>query len=119
MLFCFTKLELERMRVALCIPEGVRGQNQSVWSGLEGLCILLHRLAFPCHLCDLDLIFGHGKTELSITVNRVLILLYGQWSHLFTSIGHHRQHWLSGEKMEKAVQLFKGKAVHYLMGLCR
>ena len=105
----FTKLELERMQAALHIPDQIRGKSRSVFSGMEGLCILLHRLAFPCRLCDLEPIFGCGKAEPSIIVNTMLPLLYNEWNHLFTNIAHHRQHWLTQERMEEACAAVQGK----------
>ena len=97
------------MQAALRIPDQIRGKNRSVFSGMEGLCVLLHRLAFPCHLSDLEPIFGRGKAELSIIVNTMLLLLYNEWNHLFTNIGHHRQHWLAQERMEEACAAVQGK----------
>ena len=105
----YTKLELERVQAALHIPDQIRGKNRSVFSGMEGLCVLLHRLSFSCRLCDLEPIFGCGKAELSIIVNTMLPLLYNEWNHLFTNIAHHRQHWLTQERMEEACAAVQGK----------
>ena len=101
-LFRFTKMELERLQSTLRIPDEIRGKYRGVFSGLEGLCILLRRLAFPCRLCDLEPLFGRGKAELSIIVNTMLLLLYDEWNHLFTNLDHHQQHWVTEETMEEA-----------------
>ena len=58
-LFRFT--ELERLQSVLCIPDEIKVKNRSVFSGLEGLYILLCRLASPCCLCDLEPLFGRSK----------------------------------------------------------
>ena len=49
-----------------------QGINGIKWSGDEGLCILLRRLAYPNRLCDLVPLFGRHETELSLIINVML-----------------------------------------------
>ena len=82
-LFRFTKSEIRRLRRLLLIPEDNFALNRTCWSGEEGLCILLRRLAYPCRLCDLRRVFGRGVPDLSIIFNSLLTMLVARWGNLF------------------------------------
>ena len=56
--FRFATSELPRLAEALRIPE------MFTTSGLDGLCILLKRFAYPCRLSDLIPRFGLSEPEL-------------------------------------------------------
>lgn len=51
-LFRFDRMDIPRLTTALGIPELVRTQDNISISGIEGLCILLRRLAYPNRLID-------------------------------------------------------------------
>ena len=82
-LFRFTKSEIRRLRRLLLIPEDNFALNRTCWSGEEGLCILLRRLAYPCRLRDLRRVFGRGVPDLSIIFNSLLTMLVARWGNLF------------------------------------
>ena len=61
--FRFTKGHLIRLKTALRMPEYFILHNRSKATGLEGLCILLRRLAYPNRLRDLTPLFGRSKFD--------------------------------------------------------
>jgi hypothetical protein len=48
--------------------------------------VLLRRLAFPCRWCDLQIILGGSRTELSDTYNFMLQLIHDRYSHLMSNL---------------------------------
>ena len=61
---------------ALRVPEVFRCRQGTVCSGLEGLCILLRRMAYPCRFSDLVQRFGRPVPELSMICNQVTDLIF-------------------------------------------
>ena len=59
--FRFAKADLYKLIHALQIPDNYQGPVQLKWTGMEGLCILLRRLAYPNRLVDLEPFFGRGS----------------------------------------------------------
>ena len=56
---------------ALQIPETVRCEQCSVCGGIEGLCLLLRRLAYPCRYSDMIPHFGRPVPEICmITIHQ-------------------------------------------------
>ena len=55
---------LENLR----IPTTIKCPQRTTCSGLEGLCILLNRLAYPCRFSDMFHRFGRPVPELSMIV---------------------------------------------------
>ena len=51
----------------LQIPEKIVCQQRTTCSGMEGLCILLKRLAYPCRYTDMVSRFGRNPTELNLS----------------------------------------------------
>ena len=80
----------------------MRGANRSSWSGLEGLCVVLRRLAYPNRRFDLESIFGCGEAELSVIFNTTLGFLYNEWNGLITDIARQKQGWLSAERIAES-----------------
>lgn len=69
--FRFEKDDIPRLFEALEIPEFYTGYQGSALTGMEGLMIMLRRLAYPNRWCDLVNIFGRAEPELSIIFNTV------------------------------------------------
>ena len=59
--------------------------QRTVCSKLEGLCILLKRLAFPCRYIDMVSLFGRNPTELCLIFNTVLEFVYSSHYHRLES----------------------------------
>ena len=68
---------------ALRIPASLKRSQGTVCSGLEGLCLLLKRLAYPCRY--FDLIFGRQVTELCMMANTELDWVFNEHGFRLTS----------------------------------
>ena len=55
---------------------------------MEGLCMLLKRLAYPCRYGDLICCFGRPVPILSMATNHVLEYIYNTHGHLITHWNH-------------------------------
>lgn len=74
--FRFQKKDIPILSQALRVPEVFRCRQGTVCSGLEGLCILLRRMAYPCRFSDLVPRFGRPVPELSIICNQVTDFIF-------------------------------------------
>ena len=77
----FGKQDLDLLRTYLQIPDEIVCSQRSVCEGMEGLCILLKRLAYPSRYTDMVPRFGRNPTELCLIFNEVLDLVYANLSH--------------------------------------
>ena len=66
------KKDLPRLADALHLPETFRCQQRTTADKLEGLCVLLRRMSFPCRYSDMIPRFGRPVPELSMIVNTVM-----------------------------------------------
>ena len=85
-LFRFEKHNHHQLRRLLLIPEELNASNRTRCSGIEGLCILLRRLAYPNCLKDLESLFGRGVSQLSVIVKVVLSIICDNWHHLLDTL---------------------------------
>ena len=85
----------------LQIPEELVCRQGTVGSGLEGLSILLKRLAYPCRFTDMAYRFGRSPPELCLIFNQVLDLVYGAHHHRLQSWD---QHFLSPDNLHNYAQ---------------
>lgn len=69
---------------ALQIPDHFRCPQSTICPGLEGLCLLLRRLAYPCHYFDLIHRFARPVPELCMIANIVLEWIYDTHGHRLT-----------------------------------
>ena len=74
--FRFQKKDIPILSQALRVPEVFRCRQGTVCSGLEGLCIFLRRMAYPCRFSDLVPRFGRPVPELSIICNQVTDFIF-------------------------------------------
>ena len=82
--FRFEKYDIDVLAEALEVPERFICPQGTVVDGLEGLCILLKRLAYPCRLSDMIPRFGRPVAELSMISTTVLNFLYDTHAHHLT-----------------------------------
>ncbi len=82
--FRFSKEDLLRLKTALRMPQYFVMHNRAKASGLEALCILLRRLAYPNRLTDLTPLFGRSKFDLSRLFNMALDHVYDTFAHLLS-----------------------------------
>ena len=71
----FGKEDLDLLLLNLQIPGEIVCSQRSVCDGMEGMCILLKRLAYPCRYTDMVPRFGRNPTELCLIFNSVLDFL--------------------------------------------
>ena len=97
-MFRFDRDDIKILCHALKIPEKIICENRTTATNIEGLCIVLRRLAYPCRLDDLEPVFGKSKAEISHIFNYVLDFLYTMHSHLLSDLNRS---WLSQEHLEE------------------
>ena len=89
--FCldvFDSCECEAVMNALQIPASFKCSQGTVYSGLEALCLLLKRLAYPCRYFDLVSTFARPVPELCMIANTVLDWIYNEHGFRLTSWNH-------------------------------
>ena len=83
---CLSNLRFERADIpvladTLGLPDTFHCYQRTTAGKLEGLCILLWRLGFPCRYADMIPMFGRPVAELSLITNEVLDFIYETHSH--------------------------------------
>ena len=79
--FRLEKHHVGRLLDALQIPAIFKCDQGTVCEGLEGLCILLKRFAFPCRFSDMIPIFGRPVPELCMINNTLFDWVYNHHRH--------------------------------------
>ncbi|GFR71691.1 hypothetical protein ElyMa_000359200 [Elysia marginata] len=98
--FRFLKEDIPRLAQALHLPEFVETPNRLTISGVEALCILLRRLAYPSRLVDVGRVFGLHPADISTVTNVMLNIIYDQHYNRFTSL---EQPWLDFAQLSNKV----------------
>lgn len=94
----FLKNDIYRLQRALRIPDELHLHNQIKETGINGLCILLRRLAYPNRWTDLCVTFGRCPSDLCIIFYAMLDHVYNHFSYLVTDLS--RPFWLSARHLE-------------------
>ena len=81
----FAKKDLQLLMNYLEIPEKIVCSQGTVCTGIEGLCILLKRLAYPCRYSDMASRFGRNTSSLCLIFNAVLDHVYLHHHHRLES----------------------------------
>ena len=84
MYFNFSFPQIMVMLDLLLIPAFIRTDCGFVVSGREALCVLLYRLAFPCRIKDMRLVFGLSESCICETFNWMLHFLDFKWGSLLS-----------------------------------
>ena len=74
--FRVEKADLPQLAEVLGIPCVFRCDQRTVCDGMEGLCMLLRRLAYPCRYSDLIPRFGRLVPEISMITSKVADFIY-------------------------------------------
>lgn len=82
--FRFDKDDIPLLADALGLPDQFQCYQRTTARKLEGLCILLRRLAFPCRYADMIAMFGRPVAELSMITNEVIDFIYEHHAHRIT-----------------------------------
>ena len=77
--FRVEKRDLPTLREVLGIPPAFKCPQRTICDGMEGLCMLLKRLAYPCRYSDMITRFGRPVPELCMITNRVMDFIWCTW----------------------------------------
>ena len=113
--FRFTKSEIPRLAEALDIPGTFFCHQGTTAPGIEGLCLVLRRLTYPCRYSDLIPRFGRPVPELSMIYNIVLDYIYNTHGHRISQWNHTILDPVSLERYAEAVY-DKGAALDNCIG---
>ena len=81
--FRVLKQDLPRLREALRIPASFKLEQRSICDGMEGLCMLLRRVCYPCQYSDIIPWFGRKPVSvISLITNRLINYLFDTHGHL-------------------------------------
>ena len=81
----FAQKHLPELCECLGIPEKITCVQKTVCGGMEGLCILLKRLAYPCRYTDMVHRFGRNPTELYLIFNTMIDFINDYHNHRLRS----------------------------------
>lgn len=96
--FRVEKNDLPLLFNALGIPETIECRQGSICDGMEGLCMLLRRLAYPCRYSDMISRFPRPVPVLSMITTTVMDYVYQQHHH---RISHWNRFLLEPRKLEE------------------
>ena len=82
--FRVRKRDIERLADALGLPESFICYKRTRADKLEGLCMVLKRLAYSCRYSDVIYRFGRAVPELSMITNAVEEFIYQNHHHKLT-----------------------------------
>ncbi len=94
--FRFEKKDVTRLADCLGLENEYVHHTRITWSKLEGLCVLLRRLAYPCCLIDLQPMFARPPPVLSAIINTMLEDIYAKNHALLVSV---LQPWIDHQDM--------------------
>jgi len=80
--FVFRRDDLPRLVQGLRIPASNRTRERYVFTGSEGLLILLYRLSHMDALSEMEFLFNRSEAAISAIFNWMLSYLVDQWSDL-------------------------------------
>lgn len=104
--FRVRKTDIPRLADALGLPESLCCHQRTRSDRIEGLCMVLKRLAYPCHLSDMIHSFGRAVPEISMITARFEKWIY---SHHHTKISEWNDRLLSRDKLQEYADAVAGK----------
>ena len=113
--FRVKKRDLPDLAAALQIPNQFVCHQRSVADGMEGLCMLLRRLSYPCRYSDMIARFGRPVPVMSMVTNTVL-------DYIFTTHSHRILQWNQAILQPAQLQMYadsvslKGAALNNCFG---
>ena len=113
--FRFQKEDILILAAALQVPNVFSCQQGTVCGGVEGLCILLRRMAYPCRYSDLVPRFGRPVPELSMICNEVVNFIYERHGHRINEWNHFLLNHNALERYSDAITA-KGAALDSCFG---
>lgn len=79
--FRVKKHDLFFLQQTIQIPATIKCPQRTTCPGIEGLCILLNRLSYPCRYSDMIQRFGRPVPELSLIANKVVDIIFDNHGH--------------------------------------
>ena len=83
--FRFRRSDIPVLKEAMGLPDSYTCEQGTVCDGIEGLCLLLRRLAYPCRYSDLIHRFGRPVPELCMITSHVMDTVYALHHHRLTA----------------------------------
>ncbi|XP_072173898.1 uncharacterized protein [Diadema setosum] len=113
--FRFKRDDILHLKEVLQIPESIQCRNGTRVNGLEALCVLLARFAYPCRYGDLVKMFGRSVPQLCLITKYMIDFVYDNYAYL---LGTLNQPWLSPANLTQfaAAVTEKGGALHNCWG---
>ena len=104
--FRFNKNDIPYLVNAFGLPSKFICSNGTTASAIEGLCMLLKRLSYPCRYSDMIPRFGRSQTDICLITNKVMRFLSEKFGHLLSSFN---QRWLHPDKLMKYAEAVHAK----------
>ena len=82
--FRVEKKDLHQLAEVLQLPNSFRCHQRTTADKLEGPCILLRKMSYPCRYSDMIPRFGRPVAELSMITNNVMDYIYDVHGHRLT-----------------------------------
>ena len=86
--FRFRKRDMPRQYNVLQIPDTLTCNQRSVCDGVEGLCMLLKRMSYPCRYGDMIVRFAKPVPLLSMVTNQMIDYIYNIHGHKVLEWNH-------------------------------
>jgi len=97
-LFRFRKSDMELIATALEVPDTFIAGNGYKSCKMEGLHLMLRRLASPCRWVDLSKEFCLTPQSMSVIFNHLLTLMFRKWGDFIRALDHD---WMNAEHMQE------------------
>ena len=86
--FRFRKRDIPQLYNVLQIPDTLTCNQRSVCDGVEGLCMLLKRMSYPCRYGDMIVRFAKPVPVLSMVTNQMIDYIYNIHGHKVLDWNH-------------------------------
>ena len=86
--FRFRKRDVRALAEVLRVPDTITCEQGSVCTGIEGLCMLLRRMAYPCRYGDMIPRFAKPVPVLSMITNQIPDFIYNVQGHKVLNWNH-------------------------------
>ncbi|XP_063912768.1 uncharacterized protein LOC135129532 [Zophobas morio] len=103
----FDKEDIVKLHRALQLPHRFETEDRHIIGGVEGLCLLLRRFAYPNRLKELQNEFGLQYSSLSKLVKLICHFVYMRWSKLLLNFEENK--WLTTDFLKELALLVHEK----------
>ena len=103
----FTRLQMCWIHTALAFPPSFSAPCRTTWSNMEGLLIMLRKLAFSARLSDLCTEFGRSTSSLLKISNILMVWVWNRWGQLLTN--PFAQHFFTADQVTGYMEAIANK----------